>query len=110
MKCRDSRCPARPPDVMVEGEEAMSNDAKYTPHFDVVDLSGEVTPAPKTRHVCVGCRISSPPVATNHTLISSRYGWRLHREVNAKNAEIIYEWRCPACWVEFRARRASTND
>ena len=60
----------------------------------------------KKSNVCVDCRVLSPRTETNYTLISSKYGWRLSRS-EGPNGTVILEWRCPACWTRFRARRPS---
>jgi len=49
---------------------------------------------------CVDCGDTSPPIATNYTLIGT-HGWRLTRRTRT-NGEFVAEWRCPACWVAFK--------
>jgi hypothetical protein len=53
---------------------------------------------------CHDCREQAPAVATDFTLISTRYGWRLTRSL--KNGETTLEWRCPRCWQRHRQTRA----
>jgi DNA-directed RNA polymerase subunit RPC12/RpoP len=53
---------------------------------------------------CIGCRARSPDVATEYTLISSRFGWRLTRKKNADGSYAL-EWRCPTCWARFKDER-----
>jgi len=54
------------------------------------------------RQDCVDCRKLSPETETNYTLISARHGWRLRRE-QLPDGTLVVEWRCPACWREFKA-------
>jgi hypothetical protein len=60
--------------------------------------------AEPTVHVCVGCGIGSPVVATNYTVITSRYGWRLtqreHAAMSSPRSSAVVEWRCPGCWAQ----------
>ncbi len=77
--------------------------AKCKP-FDVIDLTGS-TPEPTTRHSCVDCHGLAPVLAGYHTMVSSRYGWRLHREVDERTGDLSYEWRCADCWEKFRSAR-----
>jgi hypothetical protein len=77
----------------------------WSRHFDVEDLSG-ASPPPVVTYDCVDCSVTSPPAETNFTLISARFGWRLSREVDARSGELMFEWRCPECWAQFRVRRA----
>jgi len=53
---------------------------------------------------CIACGARSPEVETEHTLISSRFGWRLTRQL--KNEELILEWRCARCWQRYKQERA----
>ena len=53
--------------------------------------------------LCTECGTRSPKSATDYTLISSRYGWRLARQRNA-DGNIFVEWFCPSCWGKRRAR------
>ncbi len=54
-------------------------------------------------HVCAGCGIGSPAIASNYTVITSRYGWRLTERVaesrSGRSGDRIIEWRCPECWA-----------
>jgi hypothetical protein len=54
---------------------------------------------------CVDCRAFSPEANTNHTLISARHGWRLHRRVDTEG-KMTLEWRCPNCWTKFKEKNA----
>lgn len=58
------------------------------------------------RRQCGDCKEWSPPTRTQHTLISSRYGWRLAREVQPDGTTQLV-WRCPNCHAK---RRASTPE
>ena len=51
------------------------------------------------RPTCVECKTSLPETHSDTSLVS-RFGWRLSR---AKEGGI--EWRCPACWKRFKARK-----
>jgi hypothetical protein len=51
--------------------------------------------------LCVGCGKQSPVVESDHTLISTRFGWRLTRKVSPEGA-LILEWRCPSCWSAYK--------
>ena len=51
--------------------------------------------------VCIDCRIESPEVETNYTLISARHGWRLARTADAEG-KLVMSWRCPTCWARFK--------
>ncbi|AUX39095.1 uncharacterized protein SOCE26_004770 [Sorangium cellulosum] len=53
---------------------------------------------------CVDCSTPAPKTETNYTLISSRYGWRLTRTLDAHGRRMM-EWRCPACYGRYRASR-----
>jgi len=86
----------------------MRKDDGLAKPFDVPDFSESGPIEFTTRHRCVDCEILSPRVETNHTLISSRYGWRLHREVSFATGDTTYEWRCPNCWTLFRTNRTSS--
>jgi hypothetical protein len=57
----------------------------------------------KESRQCVDCGIPAPPADTSHTLISKQHGWRLTRARGAEG-EVKLEWRCPACWKNYRAR------
>jgi hypothetical protein len=59
------------------------------------------------RHRCVDCKSDSPPTNTDFTLISTRFGWRLHRERDAVTGRWNFEWRCPKCWEAFRGRQGA---
>ncbi|WP_437288378.1 hypothetical protein [Sorangium sp. So ce406] len=58
----------------------------------------------RVSHRCVDCSTPAPKTETNYTLISSRYGWRLTRTVDA-NGRRMMEWRCPSCYTRHRAKR-----
>jgi hypothetical protein len=38
-----------------------------------------------------------------------KYGWRLTKKV-APNGQWKLEWRCPKCWVLYRARRTAEDE
>ncbi|HVJ17982.1 MAG TPA: hypothetical protein VM686_21325 [Polyangiaceae bacterium] len=52
---------------------------------------------------CVDCRRSSPAQASEYTLISTRYGWRLTKET-APDGRAVLEWRCPECFAKHRGK------
>jgi hypothetical protein len=58
----------------------------------------------RERASCVGCGRLSPETETNYTLISSQFGWRLNR-YRKPTGEFVVEWRCPACWKQFKDQR-----
>lgn len=58
------------------------------------------------RRQCADCGLWSPATKTQHTLISTRYGWRLSREAQA-DGTMASIWRCPTCHAK---RRASNPD
>jgi hypothetical protein len=76
---------------------------------------------PSDARICHDCRRPAPPVATDFTLVSARYGWRLSRGIRAPAAsadevgrgasspEVFIEWRCPACWTRNRPRRLAAG-
>lgn|GEM_PF-2752596 len=68
-------------------------------NLNVEDLSSER--GSTTVYECVGCQLLSPPSETSFTLISDRYGWRLHRARDFRSGEMKFEWRCPDCWRAF---------
>ncbi len=70
-------------------------------NLNVEDLSGER--GSTIAYECVGCQQLSPPAETSFTLISARYGWRLHRSRDFQSGEMKFEWRCPDCWRAFSA-------
>ena len=41
-------------------------------------------------------------------MLSARFGWRVVRRT-ADNGASEVEWRCPACWEIYKARRASLH-
>jgi len=51
--------------------------------------------------VCVDCGAPSPKTRSAHNLISSEHGWRLSRVPDIMGGH-RFEWRCPACWAEFK--------
>jgi hypothetical protein len=53
---------------------------------------------------CVGCQKQSPVTETDYTLISTNFGWRLTRKVSTEGT-LVLEWRCPACWSEYKRSR-----
>ena len=52
---------------------------------------------------CVDCGAASPATRTAHTLISSKFGWRLARLQEADGSH-RFEWRCPGCWDAYKQR------
>lgn len=75
--------------------------------FDVPDLTHADSDrsASGTRYACVDCQVLSPAVESNFTLISSRFGWRLHRYIDKASRQAKLDWRCPHCWRVFREER-----
>jgi hypothetical protein len=55
---------------------------------------------------CVTCGKHAPETETNYTLISAQFGWRLTRYKGA-DGSIVLEWRCPACWREYKRARTA---
>jgi hypothetical protein len=55
----------------------------------------------RDRQTCIGCGKKSPETETNYTLISAQFGWRLTRYRNS-DGTIVIEWRCPACWRDYK--------
>ncbi len=49
---------------------------------------------------CAGCGAKSPEMRSDSSLISTM-GWRIRRWTNERG-EAAFEWRCPACWAEFK--------
>ena len=62
-------------------------------------------PEKNASFVCIGCRVTSPSVETEYTLISNRFGWRLTRRTD-KSGVLVLEWRCPACWARYKQERS----
>jgi hypothetical protein len=58
------------------------------------------------KRVCTDCAIEAPSTESAYTLISSRFGWRLQYEANAKG-EREPKWRCGDCWRKHKAASAS---
>jgi len=56
-----------------------------------------------SQHQCSDCATWSPRTRTEHTLISSRHGWRLLRAPN-ETGGFEFTWRCPRCWAAFKSR------
>jgi hypothetical protein len=52
---------------------------------------------------CVDCRRPAPEQASEYTLISSRYGWRLTKATSTAG-ETVLEWRCSECFAQYRTR------
>lgn len=65
-----------------------------------------MTGAERHTQTCVTCGAQSPDTETNYTLISSRFGWRLHRFKDA-TGEFVLEWYCPKCWARRKAARGA---
>jgi hypothetical protein len=62
-----------------------------------------VTDDEECGRTCVDCRRESPRTETAYTLISARFGWRLHRRTDS-TGRFDAEWRCPECWESFKSR------
>lgn len=62
----------------------------------------------QSRQTCCGCGIKPPQTSEGEnessTLLSTRFGWRVVRSSNAEGRSDV-EWRCPACWEDYRSRR-----
>jgi hypothetical protein len=60
----------------------------------------------QNQRICCGCGIKPPQTDNNEstTLLSTRFGWRVIRR-SEKNGEAGVEWRCPACWEDYRQKR-----
>jgi hypothetical protein len=52
---------------------------------------------------CIDCAIWAPRTRTEHTLISSKHGWRLER-IAEGDGRYRFEWRCPKCWHSYKLR------
>jgi hypothetical protein len=61
----------------------------------------------RDRQTCIGCGKKSPETETNYTLISAQFGWRLTRFRTPAGA-IVIEWRCPACWREYKKAKGDS--
>jgi hypothetical protein len=62
---------------------------------------------------CVDCGVAAPETSTKDALISTSFGWRLHRGALPEGGHAL-EWRCPECWRKHRqavgvARRSSNR-
>lgn len=57
---------------------------------------------------CVDCHRASPETASEYTLISIRYGWRLTRG-RTSDGRTVLEWRCRDCFAAHRARAANAG-
>jgi hypothetical protein len=53
------------------------------------------------RHVCGQCGLKAPAVDSSFTLISARFGWRLHK-VPQPDGTLAAVWHCPDCWREVK--------
>lgn len=53
---------------------------------------------------CVQCGTEAPEANTDYTLISANFGWRVIRQVHPDGSHAM-EWRCPSCWVAYKAIR-----
>jgi hypothetical protein len=53
---------------------------------------------------CVDCGMQAPQTNTEDTLLSSAHGWRLTRATGPDGKPTL-EWRCPACWEKYKARK-----
>ncbi len=61
------------------------------------------------KYVCIGCAKRIPEHETNSSLVTLKFGWRLRRGEDAKGGT-KFEWRCPDCWQEYKARVAAASD
>jgi hypothetical protein len=57
------------------------------------------------RTTCVDCNAVAPEEDTRYTLIG--HGWRAARRETPNG--IAVDWRCIACWREFKATRKMTS-
>jgi hypothetical protein len=55
---------------------------------------------------CVDCGIAAPKEESDHTPISSKYGWRLACYTTTDGRKKM-QWRCPECWVVYRDKTRS---
>ena len=55
--------------------------------------------------ICVECNKHSP--VSHGTLISAKYGWRIHRQLDARG-QLVIEWRCPECYAKSKGGRGTT--
>ncbi len=55
---------------------------------------------------CVGCGKPLPESDASVSLIRSKSGWRLTRLRDADGSPVGSEWRCPECWLAYKARAA----
>jgi hypothetical protein len=53
-----------------------------------------------TEKYCVDCLVEAPKEESDHTPISSKYGWRL--TYTTADGRKKMEWRCPQCWAKYR--------
>ncbi|HEY3494115.1 MAG TPA: hypothetical protein VGK73_05490 [Polyangiaceae bacterium] len=70
---------------------------------DTDDETGSET---RNVRVCSDCKVESPEVETNYTLISARHGWRLARTVDAEG-KLLMQWRCPRCWTRHKSLKTT---
>jgi hypothetical protein len=61
------------------------------------------------RPICVGCGAVAPDTDTNHTLISSTFGWRLTRRKSFDGTTLL-DWRCAKCWKQLKVPAAKPAD
>jgi len=60
------------------------------------------------QETCIGCASVSPEANSDNTLTTS-FGWRLIRVVDAKGVGVI-EWRCATCWAKYKAMQAARSE
>jgi hypothetical protein len=60
-----------------------------------------------TQRKCDDCQTTSPETETQYTLIA-QHGWRVSRS-RGNGGETILEWRCPPCWVGYKARQPAAK-
>jgi hypothetical protein len=55
---------------------------------------------------CDFCGVPADPEASEYTLISDAYGWRLIRKRTSDPngvSRLDLEWACPDCWKKIKA-------
>lgn len=55
---------------------------------------------------CFDCGAEAPTTETEYTLIAGKAAWRCVRGTSG-TGETVMEWRCPACWAEYRRKSGS---
>jgi hypothetical protein len=71
-------------------------------------MSDSIKPSARDGQVlerkCVDCAALAPESASEYTLISARYGWRVTRATRQDGRGIL-EWRCRKCFTAFREKQ-----